>query len=138
SRDVVLIDRGVLRDYLMSRSPIKGSLHSNGHGRAEGTGDPMGRMANLIVTSTRHVSEAKLKQMLLDEVRRQGKPFGLIIRDITGGATNTSNFGFQAFKGQPRLVYRLDAKTGKEALVRGVEMVGTPLASINKLVATSD
>jgi predicted Zn-dependent protease len=138
ARDVTLIDRGVLRDYLMSRSPIRGSLHSNGHGRAEGTGDPMGRMANLVVSSTRQVSEAALKKMLLDEVRRQGKPFGLIIRDITGGATNTSNYGFQAFKGQPRLVYRIDAKSGAETLVRGVEMVGTPLASINKIVAASD
>jgi len=138
ARDVTLIDRGILRDYLMSRTPIQGSLRSNGHGRADGAGTPMGRMANLIVSSSRKVSEPALKKMLLDEVRRQGKPFGLIIRDITGGSTNTSNYGFQAFKGQPRLVYRVDAKTGKETLVRGVEMVGTPLASINKIVATSD
>ena len=61
---------------------------------------------------------------------RQGKPFGLIIRDITGGSTNTSNYGYQAFKGQPRLVYRVDAKTGAETLVRGVEMVGTPLTTV--------
>lgn len=138
ARDVVLIDKGVLRDYLMSRTPIKGSLHSNGHGRAEGTSDPMGRMANLVVKSTKTVSEKRLKQMLLEEVRRQGKPYGLIVRDITGGATNTSNYGFQAFKGEPRLVYRVDAKTGAETLVRGVELVGTPLASIGKIVATSD
>src|SRR5262249_57534165 len=81
---------------------------------------------------------AKRKRMLLDEVRRQGKPFCLIIRDITGGNTNTTSYGYQAFKGLPRLVYKVDAKTGAESLVRGVEMVGTPLASINKIVATSD
>ena len=138
ARDVTLIDKGVLRDYLKSRTPIKGSITSNGHGRAEGSAAPMGRMANLVVRSTRRVPEAKLKQLLLDEVRKQGKRYGLIIRDITGGSTNTSNFGFQAFKGQPRLVYRVDGKTGVESLVRGVEMVGTPLASINKIVAASD
>jgi predicted Zn-dependent protease len=138
ARDVTLIDKGVLRDYLMSRTPIAGSLHSNGHGRAEGVADPMGRMANLVVRSTRRVSEAKLKEMLLEEVRKQGKPFGLLIRDITGGSTNTTGYGFQAFKGQPRLVYKVDAKTGAETLVRGVEMVGTPLASMAKIVATSD
>ena len=138
ARDVALIEKGVLRDYLKSRTPIKGSLLSNGHGRAEGSSAPMGRMANLVVRSSRRVSEAKLKQMLLEEVRRQGKQYGLIIRDITGGSTNTSNYGFQAFKGQPRLVYRVDARTGAETLVRGVEMVGTPLASINKIVAASD
>jgi predicted Zn-dependent protease len=138
SRNVTLIEHGVMRDYLMSRTPITGSIHSNGHGRAEGVSDPMGRMANLVVRSSKRVAEAELKKMLLEEVRRQGKPFGLLIRDITGGATNTTNYGFQAFKGQPRLVYKVDAKTGQETLVRGVEMVGTPLASINKIVATSD
>ncbi len=138
ARKVTLIDHGVLKDYLKSRTPITGSLRSNGHGRAEGTADPMGRMANLFLRSTKQVPVAKLKQMLLDEVRRQGKPFGLIIRDITGGSTNTSNFGYQAFKGQPRLVYRVDAKTGAETLVRGVEMVGTPLTTVSRIVATSD
>jgi predicted Zn-dependent protease len=138
ARKVTLIDNGVLRDYLKSRTPIAGSLHSNGHGRAEGTADPMGRMANLFLRSTKRVSLTRLKEMLLEEVRRQGKPFGLIIRDITGGSTNTSNFGYQAFKGQPRLVYRVDAKTGTETLVRGVEMVGTPLTTVSRIVATSD
>jgi len=137
-RKVTLIDNGVLRDYLKSRTPITGSLRSNGHGRAEGTADPMGRMANLFLRSTKKVPVAKLKEMLLEEVRKQGKPFGLIIRDITGGSTNTSNFGYQAFKGQPRLVYRVDAKTGAETLVRGVEMVGTPLTTVSRIVATSD
>ena len=138
ARKVTLIDHGVLKDYLKSRTPITGSLRSNGHGRAEGTADPMGRMANLFLRSTKKVPVSKLKEMLLDEVRRQGKPFGLIIRDITGGSTNTSNFGYQAFKGQPRLVYRVDAKTGAETLVRGVEMVGTPLTTVSRIVATSD
>jgi predicted Zn-dependent protease len=137
-RKVTLIENGILKDYLKSRTPITGSLRSNGHGRAEGTADPMGRMANLFLRSTKKVPITKLKQMLLDEVRRQGKPFGLIIRDITGGSTNTSNFGYQAFKGEPRLVYRVDAKTGAETLVRGVEMVGTPLTTVSRIVATSD
>jgi predicted Zn-dependent protease len=138
ARPVTLIENGVLRDYIKSRTPIAGSLHSNGHGRAEGTNEPMGRMGNLFLRSTRRLPVAQLKERLLEEVRRQGKPFGLIIRDITGGSTNTSNYGFQAFKGQPRLVYRVDAKTGVETLVRGVEMVGTPLTTVSKIIATSD
>ena len=138
ARAVTLIENGILRDFIMSRTPIVGSLHSNGHGRAEGSADPMGRMGNLFVRSTRKLSIAALKKKLLEEVRRQGKPFGLIITDITGGSTNTSNYGFQAFKGQPRLVYRIDAKTGAETLVRGVEMVGTPLATVSRIIATSD
>jgi TldD protein len=95
-------------------------------------------MANLVLESSRAVKMPELKKMLMAEARRQGKPFGLVIRDITGGNTNTASYGYQAFKGTPRLVYRVDAKTGKEELVRGVELVGTPLTSINKVIATSD
>src|SRR5262249_18347312 len=138
AQPVTLIDHGVLRTYLMSRKPVTGVPASNGHGRAAGASDPMARRGVTIVSSHRQVPYAKLKQMLLDEVRRQGKPFGLIIRDITGGNTNTNSYGYQAFKGMPRLVYKVDAKTGAESLGRGVEVVGTPLASINKIVATSD
>jgi predicted Zn-dependent protease len=138
ARPVALIQGGVLKSYLTSRKPVVGAATSNGHGRAEGNADPMARMGVTIVRSTRRVPFARLKEMLLAEVRRQGKPFGLIIRDITGGSTNTASFGYQAFKGTPRLVYRVDARTGAETLVRGVDMVGTPLTSINKIVATSD
>ncbi len=138
ARSVTLIENGIMRDYLKSRTPIVGSMRSNGHGRAEAANNPMGRMGNLFVKSTKKYPIDELKKMLLDEVRKQNKPFGLIIRDIAGGSTNTSNYGYQAFKGQPRLVYRVDAKTGEETLVRGVEMVGTPLTTVSKIIATSD
>jgi hypothetical protein len=98
----------------------------------------MARMANLVVESSRAVPRAELKRLLMAEARRQGKPHGLIISDITGGNTNTTTYGYQAFKGTPRLVYRVDAETGAETLVRGVELVGTPLSSVNKVLATGD
>jgi predicted Zn-dependent protease len=138
SRPVALVDHGVLKNYLKSRTPVKGAPLSNGHGRSEGTLDPIGRMGNTIVHSDRKVPYAKLKEMLLEEIRRQKKPFGLIIADISGGQTNTTTYDFQAFKGMPRIVYRVDAKTGKEELVRGVEFVGTPIGSLNRIVAASD
>jgi predicted Zn-dependent protease len=138
SRPVKLVERGVLRNYLKSRTPVKGAPTSNGHGRAEGTQDPIGRMGNTMVVSERRVPYAKLKEMLLAEVKRQKKAFGLIIADISGGQTNTTTYDFQAFKGMPRIVYKVDANTGKETLVRGVEFVGTPIGSLNRIVASSD
>ncbi len=138
AESVTLIDDGVLKSYLTSRQPVTGVDRSNGHGRAEGSQDPMARMGNLIIKSTKTVPYKDLKKLLLEEAKRQGKPFGLIIRDITGGSTNTASYGYQAFKGTPHLVYKVDAKTGEETLVRGVEMVGTPLTSINKILATGD
>ena len=45
---------------------------------------------------------------------------------------------FQAFSATPMVVYSVDPDTGQETLVRDVEIVGTPLVSINKIVATGD
>jgi len=134
-----LVDGGILRTFLLSRAPVQGAPPlSNGHGRSAPGRDPVARMSNLIVQSSKALDAGKLKSALLAEARRQGKPFGLLIRDVTGGNTDTSGYAYQAFKGQPRLVYKVDAKTGAEMLVRGVEIVGTPLSSINKIIATGD
>jgi predicted Zn-dependent protease len=137
---VDLIKDGVLKNFLKSRTPIEDSLQSNGHGRAQSSQKPIARMGNLIVEAdaANSVPFKELKERLLAEVKKQQKPFGLIVRDISGGSTNTSGYGYQAFKGSARLVYKVDPDTGKETLVRGVEVVGTPLTSINKIVAASD
>ncbi|HEY2028436.1 MAG TPA: TldD/PmbA family protein [Myxococcales bacterium] len=132
----VLVDKGVLKTFLLSRAPVQGGpLHSNGHGRAAAGREPVARMSNLFVVPSKTESFDALKRDLIAEARRQNKPFGLIIRDMTGGNTDTSGYAYQAFKGQPRLVYKVDAKTGAMSLVRGVELVGTPLTSINKILA---
>lgn len=133
---VPLVQDGVLKNFLLSRRPVDGFTKSNGHGRAQGNRKPVARMANLVVESKKGLSDAELKKLLIAEAKRQGKPFALVIRDITGGNTNTTSFGYQAFKGTPRMVFRVDVRDGKESLVRGVEIVGTPLSSINKVLAT--
>ncbi|HOX45281.1 MAG TPA: TldD/PmbA family protein [Myxococcota bacterium] len=132
-----LIAKGVLKSFLMSRTPLKGFLQSNGHGRSSGGEMPRARMGNTLVVSDRQVPFARLKEMLIEEVKRQGKPYGLILKNIVGGSTHTSTWGYQAYKGTPQMVYRV-FPDGREELVRGVEIVGTPIASINKIVATSD
>jgi len=134
----VLVRDGKLESYLLSRRPVRPFEHSNGHGRAQANRAPMARMANLVAISRHTLSAAALKAALMAEARRQGKAYGLVIRDITGGNTNTAGWGYQAFKGTPRLVYRVDARTGEEELVRGVELVGTPLSSINRILATGE
>jgi len=134
----VLVEKGVLKSFLLSRALVSGFAHSNGHGRSAPGREPVARMSNLIVESSKRLPADKLKEALIAEAKRQEKPFGLLIRDVTGGNTDTSGYAYQAFKGQPRLVYKVDAKTGAETLVRGVEIVGTPLLSINKIIATGD
>ncbi|MBM4783715.1 MAG: TldD/PmbA family protein [Archangiaceae bacterium] len=133
---VTLVQDGVLKNFLLSRRPTEGFTKSNGHGRAQSNRKPVARMANLIVESKKSLADVDLKKALIAEAKRQGKPYALIIRDITGGNTNTTSYGYQAFKGTPRMVVRVDVRDGKETLVRGVEIVGTPLSSINKVLAT--
>ncbi|MBI5525675.1 MAG: TldD/PmbA family protein [Deltaproteobacteria bacterium] len=137
AQKVTLVEKGVLKNFLLSRKPIKGFEKSNGHGRAAPGYAPAARMATLFVDAEEKIPYAELKRRLIEEVKRQGKSFGLILKNISGGSTNTSTYGYQAFKGVPKLVYRVGLD-GKEELVRGVEMVGTPLASINKIMAVSD
>ncbi|MBZ5729211.1 MAG: peptidase U62 [Acidobacteriia bacterium] len=138
ARPVTAVDRGVLKTFLMSRSPIKGFDHSNGHGRRQPGYEVVSRQSNLIVESSNAVPEARLRQMLLEEVKKQNKPYGLYFRDITGGFTTTARAGLQAFKVIPLIVYRVYADGRPDELVRGADIVGTPLASFSKILATSD
>lgn len=134
----VLVEDGVLRTFLLSRRPVRPFAHSNGHGRSQGAMPPVARMGNLIVRSRKQVPMTELRRLLVEEAKRQGKPYGLVIQDITGGNTNTMSYGYQAFKGTPRLAYRVDVATGRQELVRGVELVGTPLSSVSRVLATGD
>ena len=138
ARPVTVVENGVLKAFLMSRSPIQGFDHSNGHGRRQPGLEVVARQSNLFVESSQTVSEARLREMLREEIRRQNKPYGLYFRDVTGGVTNTSRQGPQTFKVIPVLVYRVFPDGRPDELIRGAEIVGTPLASFAKILATSD
>jgi predicted Zn-dependent protease len=138
ARPVVAVENGVLKTFLMSRSPIRGFDHSNGHGRRQPGAEVVSRQSNLIVQSSKGVPDAQLRQMLVDEIKRQNKPYGLFFKDITSGFTTTSRAGLQAFKVIPVIVYRVYTDGRPDELVRGADMVGTPLASFSKILATSD
>ena len=76
--------------------------------------------------------------MLIAEIKRQNKPYGLLFQDITGGFTTTGRGGLQAFKVIPVIVYRVYADGRPDELVRGADIVGTPLSSFSKILATGD
>ena len=135
---VTVVDKGVLKTFLMSRSPIRGFDHSNGHGRRQPGFEVVSRQSNLLVESANAVTEAALRQMLVGEIKKQNKPYGLYFRDITGGFTTTQRTGLQAFKVIPVMVYKVYADGRPDELVRGADIVGTPLASFAKILATSD
>ncbi len=96
------------------------------------------RQSNLIVESSNGVSDAKLRQLLIDEVKKQNKPYGLYFEDITNGFTTTTRGGPQALSVVPVIVYRVYPDGRPDELVRGADIVGTPLTSFAKILATSD
>src|SRR4029077_11030159 len=86
---VTLVDHGVLKNFEMSRSPLVGFPRSNGHGRRQLGAEPVSRQGNLIVQSSRAVTNAELRAKLIELIKAQGKPYGLLIDDIAGGFTFT-------------------------------------------------
>jgi TldD protein len=135
---VELIQAGVLKTFLMSRLPIASFAASNGHGRAQTGRMPTGRQGNLIVTSTKSVTEPELRKQLIDEAKKQGKPYGLYFEDISSGFAVTTRNSPQAFQVIPLVVYRVYVDGRPDELVRGVSIVGTPLAAMKRIIATGD
>jgi TldD protein len=135
---VELIQDGVLKNFLMSRMPITNFGASNGHGRAQTGKMPTGRQGNLIVTSTKTVPEADLRKQLIEEAKKQGKPYGLYFEDISSGFTLTQRYTPQVFEVIPLVVWRVYVDGRPDELVRGVSIVGTPLAAMKSILATGD
>ena len=135
---VDLIQGGVLKTFLMSRLPIASFGASNGHGRAESGHVPTGRQGNLIVTSTKSIPDSELRQQLIDEAKKQGKPYGLYFEDISSGFAVTQRSSPQAFQVIPLVVWRVYVDGRSDELVRGVSIVGTPLAAMKSIIATGD
>jgi TldD protein len=133
----MLVEDGVLRGFLHGRTPTRHSKRSNGHGRHDGLAPPMSRMAHLVVEG-RGV-EAKtweaLEHELVELARRQGRREAMVIVRVHGGETSTQAYDFQVFKGEPSEVWVIDVETGERRRVRDVELIGTPLAALNRVVA---
>lgn len=138
ARRVDLIQDGVLKTFLMSRLPIASFSNSNGHGRAQTGLMPTGRQGNLIVTSTKSVSDAELRKQLIAEAKKQGKPYGLYFEDISSGFAVTQRNSPQAFQVIPLVVWRVYVDGRPDELVRGVSIVGTPLAAMKSILMTGD
>lgn len=140
SRKVVLVDKGILKGFLMSRSPIDGFPNSNGHGRCDYVNAPCARQGNLmvIVDDKKRVSIQELKKMLKKEAKRQGKPYGLLFDEMSGGSTFTQVSQPQLYKLYPLLVTKVFADDRPDEIIRGVDIVGTPLASLENILGAGD
>ena len=138
ARPVKVVQDGVLKTFLLSRSPVGEFKESNGHGRRQPGFEVVSRQSNLLVESSKSVPLKELRAKLVEEIKRQQKPYGLYFEEVSSGYTTTGRRGLQAFTVVPLVVYRVFADGRPDELIRGVDIVGTPLASFQKILATSD
>ncbi len=134
----VLVERGVFRGFLMSRSPIAGFDRSNGHGRAQAGELPVSRMANTIVQAHDPKPDAELRRMLLAELKAQGRSWGLVIDEIGGGFTMTGRFFPNAFNVRAETAWKVYVDGRPDEVVRGIDLVGTPLVALANVRAAGD
>jgi TldD protein len=135
---VEVIKDGILRNFLMSRMPVTNFSNSNGHGRRSPGRMATGRQGNLEVISTKMVPDSDLRKQFIEEIKKQGKTYGLYFEDVEGGFTLTQRQSPQAFQVLPIIVWRVYADGRPDELVRGVDMVGTPIAALQRIVATGN
>jgi predicted Zn-dependent protease len=134
---VVVVENGILKNFLMSRLPLDGFPESNGHGRRAPGFNVAGRQSNLLVTASKTVTHEELKAQLIEEVKRRDLKYGLYFEDIAGGFTSVGRGVPNFFSVIPTMVYRI-YPDGHEELVRGVDLIGTALTAFNKILAADN
>ncbi len=137
-RPVKVVEKGILKTFLMSRKPLESIAHSNGHGRGSNGAEAVSRQSNLIVETTKSFHDEELRKLLIKECVKQGKQFGYLFNDVQGGFTNTGRYSPNAFNIFPTEVYRIFVNGQSDELVRGVDLIGTPLAMFSEIVAAGD
>jgi TldD protein len=135
---VKVVEKGVLNTFLMSRTPIENFPNSNGHGRADAGIEPVSRQSNLIIENSKIVPMEDLRKMLISECKKQKKAYGYFFKDVEGGFTQTDRFMPNAFDIFPLEVYRVFVDGRPDELVRGVDLIGTPLAMFAEIQAADD
>lgn len=130
--DVVV--NGKLNEFLMTRTPIDGHPRSNGHARASNAFDPVSRQSNLVIETSNPKTPAELRQLLIEEVKKQDKEYGYFFKEVTSGFTFTGKGGTNSFNVTPLVVYKVFADGRPDQLVRGVDLIGTPLSMFSNII----
>jgi TldD protein len=135
ARKVILVENGILKDFLMSRRPIQEKQQSNGHGRAQAGYSPVSRQSNLFIESSVAYNDDDLRKMLIKECKKQKKEYGYYFKEVVGGLTFTDRYNANVFNVNPTEVYRIYVDGRPDELVYGVELIGTPLTMFSNIIA---
>ncbi|MYD42437.1 MAG: hypothetical protein F4W90_00935 [Gammaproteobacteria bacterium] len=136
---VQVIENGVLKRFLLGRStlPEPRFRASNGHGRKAVGYNPVSRQSNLIVEVEDPYTAEELEAQLIELIKERDLEYGLYFDDIIGGYTITTRNLPNSFTVRPVIVYKI-YQDGTRELVRGVDLIGTPLAVFDSVIAAAD
>ncbi|MCU1293468.1 MAG: peptidase modulator of gyrase [Bryobacterales bacterium] len=146
---VMLVEKGILKNFLLSREPVKTFNSSNGHGRLPGAfGAQASAIGNLFLQADQSTPEAQMKSKLIDRVKAAGLKYGMIIRRLdfpsTAGGEEIQGIGREMQKNgyvrtlsPPLLAFRVYAD-GREELIRGVRFREFSAKNLRDIVLASD
>jgi len=141
-----LIEKGVLKNYLLTRQPVRGYEGSNGRARLPGSfGANTATVSNLFVSSSETVPVSELKKKMIELIKTRNKPYGIVVRKMDFPSSASLSEARSLMGGQqggrpvsmPILVYKLFAD-GHEEMVRGVRFRGFNARSLKDILAAGD
>lgn len=135
---VSLVEDGVFKRFLMSRTPRKGFEHSNGHATSTPFSAPRARPANVLVSSTKGVSDAEIKRRALATAKELGLPYVLVADKLDTHTVSMDDFDPSMFSTdalpRPSVARRLYLD-GHDELVRGATFGALPIRALKDLLA---
>ena len=147
ARPLRLVEKGVLKNYLLTRQPVRGFEGSNGRARLPGSfGANYATIGNLFVSSSETVPAAELKKKLIELIRTRDKPYGIIVRHMDFPSSGSVEEARRLLTGSqggarpvslPILVYKV-FPDGHEELVRGLRFRGFSARSLKDILAAGD
>lgn len=134
SRQVKLIENGILKTVLSTRTPTQQTKESTGSSHAMGASP-----CNLILATRAAKTGAELKAQLLQEVKDRGLPYGIIVRRVgMGGLSWTMRMAMAqatgGAAGSLAEVYRV-FPDGREERLRELEVDPMTPAAFKDIVA---
>ncbi len=133
----LLVEKGILKNFLSTTAPLPKQKHNNGHARNAYGEKAMSRMGNVFILNHRPVPKKEMRALLLEEIQKQKKDYGIYIKELLGGETGTGAYDFQAFKGEILHVCKV-LPNGKEEIIQGVDFIGTPLSALDAIRCLGD
>ncbi len=147
---LTLVEKGVLKNFLLTRQPVLAFTASNGHARLPGSfGAKAAGAGNLFVRASQTAPDAELKRQLIDMCRERGKPYGILVKKIDFPSSASVAEAWRLLTGMmqsggaarpvsvPLLTYRVYTD-GRGELVRGLRFRGLTARSLKDIVAASD